>query len=417
MAVLESLERINALWKAEEQRRKEKTYPRNFPELPEIPTERYFSNTFFELEKNTLWQKTWLLVGHGNEVPETGSYRTVDILDIPIFFARNNQGVIQAFYNTCQHRGARLLHDATGKKSSFLCPYHAWNYALDGTLKFVPDEADFPNLKKCNRSLKSLRCETLGNLIFICLDDNVQPLTDFLGGIADMISDIPWDKTRLYKAFDFEVDCNWKFIHDAFSETYHIQFVHKNSVNQALNRVFTARQMLKNGHNAMVVKNRAGENGDAQSNVLDRAPIQSADSHSSTVQLNPVTRKGQRSYNIFPNITIPVAENISTIMVMSPQARDKSTVRLYYIKIDPAAPIDTRVDQETVEAFNAVLQEDFDALTGIQKAAKNNALPSVKLGYGEQFICNFHQHLDETIGKENIPPELRIEDVELPLVS
>jgi phenylpropionate dioxygenase-like ring-hydroxylating dioxygenase large terminal subunit len=280
----------------------------------------------------------------------------------------------------------------------------------------VPDEADFPGLNKCERSLRSIRCETLGNLVFISLHDNAEPLLDFLGGITDMISDIPWEKTRLYKVFDFEVACNWKFIHDAFSETYHVQYVHEGSVNVALNRVFTARQMLRNGHNAMVVKNRVGESG-TQSNVLDRGTSQPGDEFTPTVQLYPITREGQRSYNIFPNVTMPVAENLSTIMVMSPQTKDKSIIRLYYIKIDPAAPMDTQADRETVAAFNAVLEEDFNALKGIQKAAKDNALPSVVLGYGEQFLYNFNRMLDKTIGKDSIPMELRVAEVELPFVD
>jgi phenylpropionate dioxygenase-like ring-hydroxylating dioxygenase large terminal subunit len=229
-----------------------------------------------------------------------------------------------------------------------------------------------------------------------------------------MINDIPWATTRLYKAFDFEVDCNWKFIHDAFSETYHVQYVHEGSVNMALNRVFTARQMLRNGHNAMVVKNRVAESG-TQSNVLDRAPTDAGDNFVPTVQLNPVTKHGQRSYNIFPNVTMPIAENLSTIMVMSPQEKDRSIVRLYYIKIDSASPMDTQADKETVEAFNAVLMEDFDALTGIQKAAK--VVPSVVLGYGEQFIYNFHRQLDNVIGKHNIPEQLRVQQVQLPFVD
>lgn len=416
MSALESVARINQLWEAEEKRRKEKSYPGDFPILPEIPSARYFRQDFFELEKRALWNRTWLLVGHGNEVPEPGCYRTVDILGTAIFFTRNNNGDVQAFYNTCQHRGAMLLHDSAGKRSSFLCPYHAWNYGLDGALKFVPDEADFPGLNKCDRSLKNIRCETLGKLIFICLDDNAEPLDEFLGGIKDMISDVPWDKTRLYKAFDFEVDCNWKFIHDAFSETYHVQYVHEGSVNVALNRVFTARQMLRNGHNAMVVKNRVAESG-TQSNVLDRSSSEPGEEFIPTVRLYPVTREGQRSYNIFPNVTMPVAENLSTIMVMSPQSKDKSIVRLYYIKIDPAAPMDTQADKDTVTAFNAVLEEDFNALKGIQKAAKNNALHSVVLGYGEQFIYNFNRQLDKTIGKESIATDLQIAEVELPFVD
>jgi hypothetical protein len=203
-------------------------------------------------------------------------------------------------------------------------------------------------------------------------------------------------------------------VHDAFSETYHVQFAHKNTVHQALNRTFTARQMLRHGHNAMIVRNRAAEAGAGPQNVLDAGPAAAA---GSGIELNELTRAAQRSYNIFPNLTLPVGENLMTILQAIPVSVDHTIFRLRYIKVDPAAAMDTEADRATVEGFGAVLSEDIYALTGIHQSLAGGGIDKVTLGAGERFIYNFHREVDRVIGKERIPASLQVTDIELPLVD
>lgn len=194
--------------------------------------------------------------------------------------------------------------------------------------------------------LRELRCESHGALVFVSFNDEVESLDRYLGGLVDMLADVPWDGVRLYKEVDFPIDCNWKCVHDAFSETYHVQFAHNNTVHQALNRTFTARQMLRHGHNAMIVRNRAAEAGAGPQNVLDAGPAAAA---GSGIELNELTRAAQRSYNIFPNLTLPVGENLMTILQAIPVSADHTIFRLRYIKVNPAAAMDTEADRATVE--------------------------------------------------------------------
>jgi len=403
-------EAIHAAWKIEMSRRLEKKHPDKFPTLPEIPAARYVCQDFFALEKTFLWTRTWLLVAHLGELPQPGSYKAFDVIGKPVLAVRDQNGDVGVFFNSCKHRGARLVQDDKGITSRLNCPYHAWSYDLGGTLKYCPDDYDFPALSKCQKNLTKIRSATLGNLLFICFDNNAKSLDCHLGAMKDMISDVPWSETRLYQTRHFDVDCNWKFIHDAFSETYHVSYVHPKSVNAAINRTYTARLMLRNGHNAMYVKNRADEKEMASHNVFDQGGIDQS------VKLQPITKEGQRSYNIFPNITVPVAENLSVIMVLWPLASNKTKIALYYIKVDPDSPIDTDVDRATVNAFNQITQEDINALRGIHEATAGSGIISFVVGYGEQFIYNYHREIDNIIGADNIPQALRVAQVELPLI-
>ena len=50
-------------------------HPDGFPTLPEIPGGRYTDDDFFQLELTHLWEKSWLVAGRKEEIPQAGSYK------------------------------------------------------------------------------------------------------------------------------------------------------------------------------------------------------------------------------------------------------------------------------------------------------------------------------------------------------
>ena len=91
-----------------EYERNRKSPPSTFPKLPDLPGKRYTDNEFFELEKDNLWKKSWLLAGHLDEIPETGSYKLWEKTGQPVIIVRKNNDEVTAFYNMCRHRGCLL---------------------------------------------------------------------------------------------------------------------------------------------------------------------------------------------------------------------------------------------------------------------------------------------------------------------
>ena len=116
--------------------------------VPLIPTERYTDPRFFELERERVFGRSWLFVGHESEWPGSGSYRLMTRSGAPIVVVRGDDGVLRAFYNACRHRGAPVTRDECGTARRLTCQYHSWSYGTDGELKAVPEERSFAGIDR-----------------------------------------------------------------------------------------------------------------------------------------------------------------------------------------------------------------------------------------------------------------------------
>jgi nitrite reductase/ring-hydroxylating ferredoxin subunit len=116
--------------------------------VPLIPTERYTDPAFYQLEKERVFARTWLFVGHESEWAESGAYRQMPRSGAPIVVVRGEDDALRAFYNSCRHRGAPVTRDDCGTARRLTCQYHSWSYGLDGGLRAVPDSRSFAQLDK-----------------------------------------------------------------------------------------------------------------------------------------------------------------------------------------------------------------------------------------------------------------------------
>jgi nitrite reductase/ring-hydroxylating ferredoxin subunit len=403
---LQSLSRAEELWEVSELNHRNKRHPDDFPELPEIPAGRYASDDFFRLEKEHVWKRSWLVAGIADELPSTGSYKTLSVNDVPVLLARGDDGVVRAFYNTCQHRGAKLASKSEGTQQNFACAYHCWTYDLQGKLKFIPDERLFPGLDKSKKSLKSIRCESFGNLIFINFAANAVPLKEWLGGILDFLADLPVDNLHLYRKIELDVPYNWKLVQENFSEAYHTKFIHPTTLEPLIYTKAWAVHLLANGHAATAVKSRGS---------LTNLWASDVDANDQAV-LNELTQKSQRNCNIFPNITLSPAEKIFPLIIVWPMSVTQSRLEIYFLKMTKVEQgVTSTGDEATVEGLKTVLEEDFRALNGIQQAISGGGIDGVRLGWEEQIIYNHQQQIDRLIGRDNIPAGLAVREVPLPI--
>lgn len=196
---------------------------RNTPITPD----RYWSKDWAQKEWDKVWTRTWQIAGLIAQVQNKGDWLTADFGTETIVCVRGDDGEVRAFYNACQHRGMPVVRGEQGNGKRLICPYHGWSYDLQGTLKVVPDEADFVQGSPCGKkNLAELKCELWGGFVWINMNPEAQPLRSYLGPIAAQIDSYPMDRMVRTHWVTIEGDFNWKLIQDNFCESYHVPFVH-----------------------------------------------------------------------------------------------------------------------------------------------------------------------------------------------
>ena len=215
-----------------------------YPELgtEPVPTMPYVSPEYFELEREHIFKKCWLVVGRESEIPEKGDYvvKEIEVADASILIVRNAGGEIRAFHNVCSHRGGKVAWGASGKAAGFKCPYHAWVYGLDGRLRGVPAETKFFNFNRDDCGLTPVALDLWQGFMFINLAPQPEiSLTDYLGDFATYAEGYPFQKDGGSMTVEFPIlKCNWKVVLDAFQESYHLSSLHQ----QTLTGIFTNQQ-------------------------------------------------------------------------------------------------------------------------------------------------------------------------------
>lgn len=192
-----------------------------------LPSHYYFDPAIWAAERENIWLKSWQFIGYVQDLATPGSYITAMILDQPVFAVRTKAGEIKAYYNACKHRGHLLLEKPKGHRAVVTCPFHAWTYALDGTLKKAPNAENVPNFNYSEFSLSPVRVEQWGLWIFVNLDHEAPPLRDMVPGLLEeMRSAIPrFDELKFVRKDSFALKANWKFILDGL-ECYHCPYIH-----------------------------------------------------------------------------------------------------------------------------------------------------------------------------------------------
>lgn len=196
-----------------------------------LPARFYTDPTIYEAEKATIFYRSWWCAGHKSQLTKPGSYLTTQIHEQGVVVTRGQDGVLRAFYNVCQHRGHELVQGC-GETRMFTCPYHAWTYNLDGTLRTARLTKSLPDFKSCDFALKPVQVEDFCGFIFVNLDPAARPLKEQTGALEDEIRKyVPRiDDMVFAHRHNYEIKANWKVVIDNFLECYHCHPAHRDFV-------------------------------------------------------------------------------------------------------------------------------------------------------------------------------------------
>jgi phenylpropionate dioxygenase-like ring-hydroxylating dioxygenase large terminal subunit len=189
--------------------------------------QKYFvSPEIFAEEREKIFARQWVLVGHQSQLAEPGDYFVAVVAGENLIVVRDRRSVIRGFYNVCRHRGTRLKEDACGHASAIQCPYHAWTYGLDGRLIGAPHMDQVPDFDKADYSLHAANLGLWEGFIFVSLADSPTPLERWFALLNGKFSHWNMSILRSAKRLEYDVKANWKLMFENYSECYHCPGVH-----------------------------------------------------------------------------------------------------------------------------------------------------------------------------------------------
>jgi phenylpropionate dioxygenase-like ring-hydroxylating dioxygenase large terminal subunit len=189
-----------------------------------VPKGRYVDREFLDLELERLFPRTWLNACRVDEVERVGDYVDFEIGGQSIVVLRAHDG-LKAFFNACRHRGTRLVR-GQGRVGELRCPFHAWRWSLDGSLKYQADEDNFEPRPPEELCLPQCRVGTWGGWVFIAMDPDVEPLLHFLDPIPERLAGFKLEDMRIGWYKSVILPANWKTALDAFIESWHVPGTH-----------------------------------------------------------------------------------------------------------------------------------------------------------------------------------------------
>ena len=192
-----------------------------------LPADWYADPAVQRLEGERIFARTWQYAGRADRVASPGDFFTCFAGQIPIVVVRDNEGVLRGFVNVCRHRG-HLIASGDGNRKALQCPYHAWTYDLDGTLRKAPRSEREPDFDMEGFSMLPVATEAWGPLVFVNPDPDAGPLADALGPLPGHVaaSGLELDRLRFRVRNDWEIGCDWKIAIENYLECYHCAVAH-----------------------------------------------------------------------------------------------------------------------------------------------------------------------------------------------
>ncbi len=184
-------------------------------------------------ERRVLFRGQPIVAALSADLPESGSYLTLDSGGVPLLLMRGQDARVRAFVNVCRHRGAPVV-EGRGRVSGLRiqCPFHAWTYDLEGALAAIPlGESGFSTFDRKRLGLHPRPCSESSGLILVRADfDEPIDATAWLGEIGADLEALGLPRFQAFASRSTRWQANWKLLLETFLESYHVFSLHRETV-------------------------------------------------------------------------------------------------------------------------------------------------------------------------------------------
>ena len=349
------------------------------------PVREYTCPEHAAKEQQILFREAPLCIGASAQIRNPGDYFTDDLSGVPIVVTRAKDGVARAFLNVCRHRGAKVA-DGCGSTRSFVCPYHAWTFGLDGALIGRPEEYGFEGEARAEYGLTELWCEESDGNIWVC------PTPGKRFDIGSMLGEQLTSEMAAYKFADYHHyktkhltrQMNWKVCVDTFLESYHFPVLHRDSIAPLIHGNLNTADLLGNTVRMLGARRTIPELKDQPEAEWDVLP------HLVGV------------YILFPNVVWTWQLDHVEVWHIHPSKSDpvnQCTMRisLYTPKVAATDKAKVYWDKNFALLLKTVEEEDFELSEQIQQGFHSGAQDHIVFGRNEPCLHYFHRTLTQTV--------------------
>ena len=326
-------------------------------EASTIPAPWYFDAAIADRERMQVFGGGWQAVGRTDQVERPGDFFTAELAGEPLLITRDGEGRLRAFYNVCRHHAAAVATAPCGHAQSFRCPYHGWNYGLDGSLKGMPEFAGVCNFRREDNGLVPIAVEAWENFVFANLAPDAEPLQDFLGDLVERVRPLGLASLRFHSRKEYVLKCNWKvFVDNYLDGGYHVPHLHK-----GLNSV------LDYTHYTI-------ENGERY--CLQSSPMVASEEHAEI----SATRQGDRAWYfwLYPNFMINAYDGVMDTNFVLPTGTNQCRVIFDFFFAD-VSPEREAYNVASIATSDLVQDEDVAICESVQRGLGSRAYGAGRL--------------------------------------
>lgn len=321
-----------------------------------IPGEWYTDPRVAELERRTVFSRTWQMVCRADQVAVPGQYVTATVAGEPVVVVRGSDDALRGFFNVCRHHAAAVMTEPCGRATQLRCPYHGWTYGLDGGLRSGPDLEGMEAFDLAQNGLRPVSVATWEKLVFVHLDPDPTPLLDFVGDMAEQVRPLDLGALSFCERRTWELACNWKvFVDNYLDGGYHVPFLHK-----GLNSILD--------YKAYTIENFGRV-------CLQKSPIDAAGGE----QMTASVRRGQALYYwLYPNLMLNWYEGYLDTNLVLPLGVDRTLVvfDFYFADVGPEA---AERNRRSMDVSERIQDEDHAICESVQRGLSSRAYRAGRL--------------------------------------
>jgi len=284
---------------------------------------------------------------------------------------RGLDGTVRAFINACRHRGMQVAN-GVGCARSFVCPYHAWTYNLEGNLKKIPGQEGFPGVDPAEHGLVEVSAMEQGGIVYVMQEGQITP--EMLENSLDYFT----PEQEMFEQGDLTDQANWKLLTETLMEGYHIKSLHKETFYPyGLDNVTLVENFGSNSR--VIFPFRRIEK------LRDVAP-----------EKRRIDGLVTSVYLLFPNASVAVLSKHTSLVILEPLSPTQSQWVVYRMVNRETHGQKITVDEARRDAVfvnESGQDEDREAACAIQESVGSNANSHFTFGHFEKAIVNFHQSL------------------------